>query len=598
MKDTTKVLMDFIDEQAALHPNHPAVISRAGETSYGELVCRMSGVSAGLSERGIVRETPVAVSSDRSLAWIVGALGVLHAGGMYIPVDPLYPLKRKIRMLEDAGVRLMLIDAPPPAPLPDSIELAMLDGDWPVANSLSEKPEVIPGQAAYGIYTSGSTGTPKNVIVTHEGLANYAVVLRRELLLTSADRYLHTASLAFSASMRQLVAPLVSGAGVVIATREQIRDPASLIYWMLQAGVTVFDTVPSYLARWLAAVLKSPRDWREKLAVSLRLVLTTGEPLPAATVNSLRAALPNVRILNLYGQTETTGAVAIHEVETTDSDPVPIGRALPPSQFYVLNEQMEPSVEGELYVSGPCLARCYQGQPDTNASRFLGDPFSAIPGARMYRTGDRVRRLNNGLFEFKGRTDSQVKVNGIRIELGEIDAALLEHPDVQEATTVLRSTGGQDLGLVAFVVRRAARGCSSEELRAFLATALAEAMVPGVLVFVDELPRTSSGKVDRPSLLVADISPSSAKPSVAAPSTRMECLVAKCWEDELKVTGIGLEDDFFTLGGNSLQAIEMIYRLQELLPAQLPLSALFFQDPMLKGFAALLSELFRIEERE
>ena len=597
MEVTAGLLMDFIEEQASSNAGRPAVIWRTGSISYRELMCRVRSVSAKLQERGAVGETPVAVCTDRSVAWIVGALATLHAGAMYVPVDPLYPLKRKLRMFEDASVRLVLIDAPPVEPLPDWIETLELDVDSPVTNSACEKGKVVRGQAAYGIYTSGSTGAPKNVIIPHDALANYAAVLRHQSSLTSADRFLHTASLAFSASIRQLITPLVSGAALVIATRDQVRDPASLIQWMLEAGITVFDTVPSYLESWIATLTRSGRAWCQQLAGSLRLVLTTGEPLQACTAKSLRAALPDIRIFNLYGQTETTGSVALYEVDRTDCQQIPIGSALAPSQFYVLNERMEPSAEGVLYVTGPSLARCYQGQPDITASRFLGDPFSTIPGARMYHTGDRVRRLENGLFEFKGRTDTQVKINGIRVELTEIDAALREHPDVEGAATLLRGVETEDPRLVAFLVRVPGGDCSSEELQRFLSNTLPNIMIPGTLIFLDEFPRTASGKIDRPALKTLDISSLLARSS-STPNTRMEQLVAKCWEEELKVKGIGPDDDFFALGGDSLQAIQMIYRLQELLPPQLPLSPLFFQNPVLKGFAAQLSELFQIEEAQ
>jgi len=589
MKDEKDRWFNFLEQQAALHPDQTAVISTGGETSYRELLNRVKNFSAWLVEHGVSRETPIAVCTDRSLPWVVAALGVLYSGGMYIPMDPMAPLQRKLGLLEDIGARLVLIGPHIPAVFPSSIELVRFHKDWPVASSAGKMPEIIPAQAAYGIHTSGSSGTPKSVIVSHESLDHYASALRRELGLSSADRYLHMASLAFSASIRHLMAPLVSGATVVIATRDEIQDPASLISRMLQGGVTVFDTVPSYLLPWLAAVSESPRDWRERLASSLRIVLTTGEPLPADTVKRVRSLFPNVRVLNLYGQTETTGTVALHEPEATALESIPIGGAFDPCQFYILDEQLSPASEGELYISGPCLARGYQSRPDMTASRFLADPFSGVPGSRMYRTGDRVRRLDDGLLEFKGRTDRQVKIHGIRIELGEIDAALLAHPDLQEATAVVRPVGGQDLRLVAFVVSRPGKSSLTvEELRAFLAQSLPEAMVPGTVVFLDQLPRTASGKIDRPALMVADITPPVRKAPPAALRTQMEYLVAKCWEDTLGLTGLGVEDDFFALGGDSIQAMQMILRLQKLLPVPVPLGDLFFEDPRLKAFAGAI----------
>jgi amino acid adenylation domain-containing protein len=586
MKNAQETLFDVLESFATLQPTAPAVISKEGMIGYGELMRRVTRLSAWLGDRGIAREIPVAVCADRSSAWVVAALGVLYAGGMYVPIDPLAPLQRKIRMLEDAGVRLLLAEPYLAIGLPDFIEIAPLRTDCPTPDSAKKRPGVMPSQAAYGIYTSGSTGIPKNVIVPHESLENYAATLRRELMLTSADRYLHTASLAFSASIRQLVAPLVSGAAMVIATQEETRDPESLVSRMVQTGVTVFDTVPSHLLSWLEVVCESPRDWRERLAASLRLVMTTGEPLLANTVKSLQSVFPQVRILNLYGQTETTGTVALYEVERDGSDPVPIGRALDPCRFYVLDEQLNPVDEGELCVSGPCLASGYQGQPDLTATRFCPDPFNMTAGAKMYRTGDRVRRLENGFLEFKGRKDNQVKIHGIRIDLGEIDAVLLKHVDVKEVATVLRPVKTQDLRIVAFVVRRLGSAYASvEDLRTFLATSLCEAMLPAFIEFVDELPRTESGKIDRPALLIRDIAPVKPNASSPAPRTSMERLIAKCWEEVLQLDGLSVDDDFFALGGDSLQAITMTSRLQGMLLVKAPLTALFFQDPSLRAFA-------------
>jgi amino acid adenylation domain-containing protein len=579
-------LAGLLEQHALLYPENPAVISKAGVTSYGELIRYVDRLSAWLEDWKVVREQPIAVCADRSLAWIVGALGVLQAGGVYIPIDPMTPLQRKVEMLKNAGVRLVLIEPHLPTELPDSFELAILDANPPAENLAREKPEIYPGQAAYGMYTSGSTGTPKNVIVSHDSLLNYAVALRREFKLTCTDRYLHTASLAFSSSIRQLIAPLVSGATVVVATREEIRSPESLIGRMLQTGVTILDIVPSYLKRLLPALWDCPPDWRDRLSLSLRLVVSASEPVSATTLNSVRTLFPKVRILNLFGQTETTGVVAKYEVQAVEADPIPIGAALGPYNFYVLDEQLNPADEGELYISGPCLARCYQGRPDTTAAQFCPDPFTTTEGTRMYRTGDRVRSLDNGFFEFKGRKDDQVKVRGIRIELGEIDAGFLKHPDILEAATVLRPLGAEDMRLVAFAVIRPGRICpGAEALRAFLATILTDAAIPAIIVFVDQLPRTISGKIDRPALISRDIGPPTKGMSSAVPRTSMERIVAKCWEDVLQVSGIGVDDDFFALGGDSMQAITMTLRLQKLLPVQTTLVTLFFQDPVLKAFA-------------
>jgi len=591
MNEATRFIAECLEQQAVLTPDVPAIISKAGPTSYFGLLAQVNGVAARLRDRGVGKEARVAVCADRSVAWVTGVLGVWFAGATYIPVDPLASQERKREICNDANVMLCLSESGLLTGVDKPLETIPLNQELHACSGIQERPEIVSSQAAYGIYTSGSVGAPKCVTVSQGNLAHYATVLRSELMITEKDRYLHTASLGFSASIRQLVAPLVSGAAVVLAEREDTRDPMRLISRMLDAGVTVFDTVPSYLGRWLDAVADSPCDWRERLAESLRLVLTTGEPLPAKLAGYVHSELPGVQVYNLYGQTETTGTVAFHEAEAGGTGSISIGRASDACRFYVLDDQMKVTLDGELYISGPCLARGYQGLPKLTASRFLPDPFCGIPGERMYRTGDRVSRLEDGLLMFKGRTDTQVKVYGVRIDLDEIDSNLLAHPDVQEAVTVARPNEEGDVRLVSFAVSRPSRSSlQAEQLREFLGTRLSQPMVPGTIALIDELPRTSSGKVDRPALVARELTIAAPTTASAPPRTQIERLVAQCWEDTLQMKGIGVNDDFFALGGHSIQAVEMFLSLQKRLPKQLFLGTLFFQDPMLSAFAGAIEE--------
>jgi amino acid adenylation domain-containing protein len=583
-------IVDLIEHQAALQPEATAVISRSGETSYRELMSRIDGISTLLREKNIGAETAVGVCTDRSVNWITAMLGVLRSGAIYVPVNPMSPLPRKISMLENAGIRVLLTEGQTLWTLPSSVEALVLDELPTAPHDNSPRPPVLPGQAAYALCTSGSTAAPKIVVVPHASLWSYGCFLRRELPAGPTDHYLQTASMEFSAAIRQVITPLITGGTLVLAAQEEIRDPARLVSRMTQTRVTIFDTVPSYLSRWVAAVWELPPDWRDALAASLKLVLTTGEPLIADTVNHLAAALPAVRIFNLYGQAETTGTVAIHEAVAPVSDPIPIGGARDDCKFYVLNQELESSPEGELFISGPCLARSYQMLPDVTARSFLPDPFNRGAG-RMYRTGDRVRCLDNGEFEFIGRTDRQVKFHGIRIELDEIESMLRKHPDVQDAAIVLSFGPDQDARLVAFVVLLdGGNGYGGHELRAFLSARLGESTTPGAIRFLDALPRTGSGKIDYPALMTADWPSSPRQSSSLSPSTPVERLIAKCWEDVLQITGIGVDDDFFALGGDSLQAIQMLILLQKLISKPLPLGGLFFQDPALGAFAQAIDE--------
>ena len=576
-------------ENADRNPKALAIITKSAAITYGELASRVERLAADLSKRGLPQGAPVAVCSSKSISWVVGMLAILSAGGVYIPVDPMLPMQRKRQMLEDSAVQLVLVEPPLRTMLPSCAPVLVLTDRVETYGDQKNSMEVGAEQCAYGIYTSGSTGIPKNVRISHRSLDAYAAALRDRLQLTSDDRYLHCASMSFSAAIRQLVAPLVSAATSVIVSLDDVRNVEMLLMEMIQWNVTVFDTVPSYLSRWLAAISDGPRDWRDRLQSKLRLVMTTGEPLPAGTARSFRSLFPAAQMWNLYGQTETTGTIAIYEIGDVIPDPIPIGQPLGENRLYVLDDDLNATTEGELYVAGPCLAREYFGHPQLTASRFVANPFDSEPGSRIYGTGDRVRRGEGGNLEFRGRKDDQVKVNEIRINLGEIDALLKADDDLLEAATVLRSIGGESLRLVSFVVARTGRPRPAEErLREHLAQYMAESTIPSLLVFVSELPKTSSGKVDRQELLRCDIDVGERRMPSEPPRTDIEQLVGRCWEEVLNVSAVGRKDDFFALGGDSLQAINMVLRIQSELSIQLPLASYFFQDPTLEAFAATI----------
>jgi amino acid adenylation domain-containing protein len=585
MEYANKNVVDLIEEVARLHPDRIAVISQDGETTYGELLGRMKSIAAWLLAHGAGPEVAVAVCAERSANWVAAVLGVLYSGAVYVPISPMSTSERKSRILAASGLQVLLTEVNEQISCP-SITVVALDRTSPSRPPVSKRPEILPGQAAYAMHTSGSTGLPKCLLITHESLWHYVTIMRRELGIGPRDRYLHMASIEFSASIRQLLTPLVCGATVVVTSKDEIRDPGALSARIANSAVSVVDTVPSYLKHWIASVSELPRSSREGVAASLRLVLSTGESLSGGVADSLASVFPGVRLVNLYGQTETTGTVSFYPATGTRKNPVPIGQAALGTKFYVLNTQLEFADEGELFISGSCLGRGYQSDPGMTALRFLPDPFSGNSGDRMYRTGDLVCRLADGSLQFKGRTDNQIKHNGIRVDLGEIEARLLEHPHVVEAAVAVRETDTEHSVLAAFVVLQPGHdGNTADELRAFVGASLGESVTPALIVPLSAFPRTQSGKVDRPSLKKIDVSP--AKPSLPSsrPTGTMQALVAHCWEEVLSMRGISVDDDFFALGGDSIQAIEMIVQLQRLLQRPIPLGALFFQDPTLGVFA-------------
>lgn len=586
----TSMYLTIIREYAAKNPGALAVITKSNAITYGELVGRVDALAGDLLKRKLSPETPVAVCSGKSIDWVVGLLAVLGAGGIYIPVDPMLPMQRKLQILKDSAVWLILAESAFVALFPDSAPVIALHDRIQTSGPGTMAPQIVADQYAYGIYSSGATGDPQSVLISHGNIDACAIALRDKLQLTTDDRYLHSAPISLSAAMWQLIVPLISGAASVIASREEAGDVEMLITRMVQSGVTVFDTVPSYLSRWLETVSNVPHDGRDQLKSKLRRVLTTGEALPAQTANRLRKLFPAVQMWNLYGQAETTGTIAAYEVGKTVGDPVPIGRPLGESQLYVLDDNLKPSSEGELYVAGPCLAQEYPGRVDLTASRFIPNPFSSEHGSRMYRTGDRARQIDSGNLTFLGRTDDLVRIHGTRIDLGEIDALLKTHDDVLDAATVLRSVGRGDPCLVSFVVARTGQPSPrTEQLRDHLARLVVEVAVPSYFVCVTDIPREPSGRISRPALSRCDLNLEERQMSGESPRTAAERMVASAWEELLNVTSVGLKDDFFALGGNSMQAIVMTSQLQKQLSTRLPLARYFFQNPTLEAFAGAIA---------
>jgi amino acid adenylation domain-containing protein len=581
------ILLARLAEHAAIHPAGRAVVVEGGELSFVELHERVGALARAIAEAELPPEAPVVLSADRAAEWVVGVLAILHAGCMYVPVDPSLPPARQLQIVGDVGAALALTASslvPAFGSLPTlRIAAAPSAGAGPPAAVASE-------QAAYAIYTSGSTGVPKAVVISHGSLDNYAAALPTALGMSASDRCLHSASFAFSASMRQLLAPLVAGAAIVMAARERLRDPSALLEWIIEQRVTLFDTVPSLLVRWLDAVAALSPDGRRMLESSLRAVATTGEVLSLATAQRFAALLPRVRLISLYGQTETAGSVALEVVSSARAGSVPLGSPLGPTAFRVLGHDGLPVGEGqvgELCISGPSLARGYHARPALTAERFVPDPQAGIPGARMYRSGDRVR--HGASLEYLGRADLQVKIHGVRIELGEVESALVALSGVAQAVAVVHADPFVGPRLVAYVV--AARDqplLPPELLRAELAAMLPEAMVPAAIVALAELPRTVTGKVDRHELGLRDPGPTASAMAYVAPASLIEDVVARAWRKLLRADRVGRNDDFFELGGDSMQAIVMTNELQSRLPMRLPLLALFFQDPTVAGFAAAI----------
>ncbi len=529
--------------QVARSPQATAVVYEGETLAYSELDARAGELARRLTARGARPGTVVAVAVPRSAELMVALLGVLKSGAAYLPVDVDYPADRVAHMLADSGAATVVTTSATAPQLPSGHALLLLD-----APESEEGPAPLtahPDDPAYLIYTSGSTGRPKGVVVTHRAILNRLAWMQDEYRLTAADRVLQKTPASFDVSVWEFFWALCEGAAVVLARPDGHRDPAYLAELIREQRITAMHFVPSMLEAFLQSdEITADPTW----ATSLRDVFSSGEALPGAAAARWRE-LTGVPLHNLYGPTEAAVDVTYHPYDGTPGTTVPIGRPVWNTGLRVLDSCLRPAPEGvpgELYLTGVQLARGYHARPELTAERFVADPYGE-PGARMYRTGDLVRRRVDGVIEYLGRTDRQVKIRGNRIELGEIEAALTRQPTVaQSAVTV---TGGQ---LVAYVVpARDAEVPPPADLQAALAQELPAAVIPAAYVVLDALPLTPSGKLDRAALPA----PQAVRAETRAPRNEREHALTGIFAAVLKLEEVGIDDDFFMLGGDSITSI-------------------------------------------
>ncbi|MFI9063943.1 amino acid adenylation domain-containing protein [Streptomyces sp. NPDC053429] len=595
-------LHSLVEEQARLRPTAVAVTCEGRSTGYGALNAAANRLARRLRERGIGPETTVAVMTGRDTRMVVAVLAVLKAGGAYVPLDPGHPAERIRTVLADSGARLVLTGALPDGVsprLPDSVPVLEVDEVPPTADATgpddrhdpdaADLPALAgPGHLAYLLYTSGSTGRPKGVAVPHAAITGYLAALTATFGIGAEDTVLARTALTFDPSIRDLFAPLTTGGRVVLASQDEAADPDALARLLRTERVTaLLSIVPSMLAPLVEAVPEPCPD--------LRLVMTTGEALTAGLARAARALGPaeRLRLVNQYGPTECTNTTTYHVVTDADIDSgrIPIGRPLPGARVLVLGEHLEPlprGAIGELFIAGRGVARGYLGDPGRTAEAYPPDPYGP-PGARMYRTGDLARLRADGVLEFHGRRDNQVKVRGHRIELGEVEAAVLRHPDVARAVAAVRGEG-VDQALVAYVVFEAGAADDPAAVLEAVREVLPAALVPSVLVTLDALPLTPNGKVDRRALPAPEPGAGVAARAYLAPRTALEHTVAEVWEEVLGDGPVGLRDHFFERGGHSLRATRVISRLRTLLGLEIPLH-LLFRHPVAGDLARALAGL-------
>ncbi|MCC6557807.1 MAG: amino acid adenylation domain-containing protein, partial [Polyangiaceae bacterium] len=572
-----------IAAQAARTPGRIAVSCEGNELTYGQLWPRVEEVARYLVSRGVGRGALVGLCVDRSFEMVVGLLGVLRAGAAYVPLDPGYPKERLAFMVRDAEAAVLLTQHHLLEALPEtSAERVCLDRDRDrIAAARGDLPaEVEPDDVAYVIYTSGSTGLPKGVMIQQRALFNHMAWMQDRFGLGERDRLLHKTPFSFDVAMFELIWPLMAGARLVMARPGGHRDSAYLVETIQREQVTV----TYFVASMLQAFLEQPGSGACR---SLRHVFCGGEALPRAAVERWCAALPWARLHNIYGPTETTIDVTWWTCDAGRRT-VPIGWPIRNTQIHILDERLQPvpiGVTGELYVGGASLGIGYLRRPGLTADRFIPDPRPERPGARLYRSGDLARWAADGVIEFLGRTDHQVKLRGQRIELGEIEQALSQHPAVREAAAAVREDGAAGRRLFAWFVP-AGEAPPAAELRAFCLDRLTEAMVPSRFIAVDALPRTPNGKVDRDALPAPGVAGGAAPR--AAPRTPVEERLASIFAELLGVPEIGVDQGFFELGGHSLLAVQLVSRARAAFDIELPLRSVF-ETPTVAALAEIVA---------
>jgi amino acid adenylation domain-containing protein len=573
-------------------PDAVAIVFEDQQLTYSELNRRVNQLAHHLRGLGVGSEALVGICAERSLEIVVGLLGTLKAGGAYVPLDPAYPRERLAFMLKDTQARVLLTQQRLAERLPKhGAQIVCLDIDWKaIAQESEENPIswVTADNLAYVIHTSGSTGRPKGVMNIHVAICNRLLWMQETYELDETDRVLQKTPFSFDVSVWEFFWPLMTGACLVVACPEGHKDPAYLVETIVEQGITTMHFVPSMLRAFLVE-----RGLEE--CASLKLVICSGEAL-SFDLQELFFARMRAELHNLYGPTEAAIDVTFWPCERK-SDPriVPIGHPIANIQIYLLDAHLQPvpiGVPGELHIGGMGLARGYLNRPDLTAGRFIPNPFSGVPGARLYKTGDLACYLPDGNIEFLGRIDHQVKVRGFRIELGEIEMVLAQHPAVREAV-VLAQAGEPDdpasplrLGkrLVAHLVLNDGQKPAVGELRRFTQEKLPDYMVPSIFVTLEALPLTSNGKVDRRALPVPDQEACESRDAFVAPRTLVEEQLVDIWAKVLGLKHIGVYDDFFDLGGHSLLAVQVMTRVREAFQTGLLLRDLF-ESPTVAGLA-------------
>ncbi|MBO1049497.1 MAG: non-ribosomal peptide synthase/polyketide synthase [Dolichospermum sp. DEX182a] len=608
---TDKCVHQLFESQVERTPDAVAVVWENQQLTYQELNQQANQLAHHLQTLGVGPEVLVGICVERSLEMVVGLLGILKAGGAYVPLDPNYPPERLSYMLADSGVEVLLTENKWTSQLLEhQVKIICLDSDREKITLYNQKNPTAVNQGenlAYIIYTSGSTGQAKGVMITHQALSRFTQKAIAEYEITARDRVLQFASINFDAAVEEIYPCLCTGGTLILRTNEMIANLETFFLACVDLQLTVLDLPTAYWHQLVADMANAD----VALPASLRLVIVGGEKLLSAPVrywqqyvdklgksDELRPTFGDrLQLINTYGPTETTVSATLYRIpfHISPADEVPIGSPLAGVKAYILDANQQPvpiGVPGELYIGGDGLARGYLNRPELTLEKFIPNPFSDQPSARLYKTGDLARYLIDGNIEYLGRIDNQVKIRGFRIELGEIEAVLNTHPHIQQTVVITIEDIPSNKTLVAYVVKND-ESLTTNQLREFLQQKLPAYMMPSAFVTLDTIPLTPNGKIDKKALPIPD--GVSREVEYIAPRTPSEEIIANIFATVLNQQNICINDNFFSLGGHSLLATQLISRLRLAFNVEIPLRAVF-ESPTVTQLDTTISQL-RSQER-
>lgn len=588
-----KYIHELFEDQVERTPNAIAIVFEGQQLTYQELNTRANQLAHYLRTLEVGPGVLVGICVERSIEMMVGILGIIKAGGAYVPLDPMYPKERLAYMVEDAGLSVLLTQDRLCEELPVLVEnVIRLDTDWQKIEQESKENlvnKVMPNNLIYIIYTSGTTGKPKGSGVYHRSFVNLLNWFIHDFELTAKDRVLLITSLSFDLTQKNLYAPLITG-GELHLLSTGYYDAAKIVRLVCDHAITWINCVPSAFYSLVAY-----NDNSIEMQKTLRYVFLGGEPISLSKLSNWADAHPwKTQIVNTYGPTECSDICASYRInshELPDTN-VPIGKPIDNTKLYILDHNLAPvpvNVLGELYIAGDGVGLGYLSQPGLTAEKFVPNPFSLEPGARMYKTGDQAHYFKNGNIEFIGRIDHQVKIRGFRVELGEVESVIEDHPGVNHAAVVVREDTPGDKRLVAYFVPKDGVYITPLALGKFVANQVPNYMVPSAFVILGTLPLSPNGKIDRKALSALEVTWGDEDRIYEAPQTSVEETLIKIWSETLGLKKVGVHDDIFELGAHSLKIIELGWHINQCLEIDLPLR-LIFEIPTIAGLGAYIEK--------